>query len=280
MPGDNTFRVVVYSKPRYHPLTIAASVSGETMVDMKAASKGLISESNFHPPIRKIKVIFSDLITVDKAHTEYQNLPDYVCLKLKRTPGEVRNARNTLWKKVNDEETRENSQFARSFELRLPTGLDQQRAINLLTSFSREVLAEAGMIVDCSIHESIGRSTPRRMAYILATMRKCHRKEFGNKARKWNLTPTMTEWRKQWFSRLRTEINEQLLSDTQFATAETFNWLLVADRFAPRTPPKEPTGTPLTDGEDPFFITDTAVPNLDEITPVPPSPAPARRPRL
>ena len=233
MSASHPYKVKVLSKREMHPLSAAAAISGEVMMDISSAASGLAHKSSYAPPVRNSEVVYSNLITVDRDHPAWEDLLEDVQFKKKVTPGEIRNARNVLWLKVGWSEKRVDSQFGRLFSMTLPPALSLERGRNALVAFAKDILANEGMIVDVAIHESAhSDESAKRQAFALATMRPCRRGEFTNKDRDWNQKAKLVEWRAKWFSILRAEVLAQIKEEPENEPKfqECLAW---ANRYAP-----------------------------------------------
>lgn len=203
------FTISILSKRDLHPLQAAANLSGERMLDMA-------NMSEHAAPKRSAMVVYSDLLVPDKESALGKHLPDY--LKLRngaRDAKVVRNAKNTLWVRVDWMEKRDDAQFARLFTLALPSSLDLQLAQKALRDFSQQELIQRGMVVDLAIHETRREGVAhKRNAYAMATTRPFHNGDFQNKDRSWNDRSLLTVWRKSWFDILQNAlISDQKLSE-------------------------------------------------------------------
>lgn len=103
--------------------------------------------------------------------------------------------RQTLWDKVEEAETRINSQVAREVEVAIPVELNNNQAINLVTEFVKQQFVTCGMVADLNIH----RDNPENPhAHILLTTRNISENGFTVKERSWNNKAKICEWRSAW----------------------------------------------------------------------------------
>ena len=148
----------------------------------------------------------------------YAELPGY--LKLRKNKRDlIPNVRSVLWQNVYTREIRDDAQFARVFELLIPSFFSIEEAIYGVSLFS-EQLAKEGMIVDAAIHsaekysptnsllklsepEGGGGSVDRDSsldyrALLMCTMRDYKNGMFLKKNREWNTVYKIENWRKNW----------------------------------------------------------------------------------
>lgn len=95
--------------------------------------------------------------------------------------------RAELWNRVEEGETRKDSQLARTYELALPRELPRDDRRDLVKSFIHDQCVSAGMIADIAIHENVasdGEAQPH--AHVMLTMRHLGPDGFEGKAREWN----------------------------------------------------------------------------------------------
>ena len=83
--------------------------------------------------------------------------------------------RETLWNKVEECETRKDSQLARSLIIGMPHELNHQERVDLLCGFVQENFVSQGMIADIALHKpDVEKSADERHhhAHVLLTLRK------------------------------------------------------------------------------------------------------------
>ncbi len=232
MKKTHPFVVSILSKRDAHPLQAAASVSGESMLDLSSIDMTQrTDQTEMSPPKRLAKVVFSDLLTVEREDPRWKDLPSFMQIRRGARMEVVRNARNTLWMRVGWSEKRDDAQFARLFQMDLPTSIPLEQCQKALRSFAQERLANLGMIVDIAIHEvSRDGNVSRRTAYAMATTREFRDGAFGNKDRSWNQRSMLLSWRKQWFDAL-SAVLEDIAPDAP-ETASLTAWKGLCDRYA------------------------------------------------
>lgn len=103
--------------------------------------------------------------------------------------------RSRLWNAVELAENRKDAQVAREFEVSIPRELSPAQARQLVRSFVQEQFVSLGMIADIC-HHNEGGDNPH--AHILLTMREIGPDGFGKKAREWNRTELLEQWRAEW----------------------------------------------------------------------------------
>ena len=107
--------------------------------------------------------------------------------------------RAQLWNAVEAVERRKDAQLAREVQLSLPHELTDAQRHDLVRGFVQEQFVGKGMIADLAIHAP-SREGDRRNhhAHVMLTMRELAGDGFGNKAREWNATDQLEQWREQW----------------------------------------------------------------------------------
>ncbi len=110
--------------------------------------------------------------------------------------------RQTLWNKVEECETRKDSQLARSLIIGMPHELNHQERVDLLRGFVQENFVSQGMIADIALHKpDLEKSADERHhhAHVLLTLRKVGKDGFyRTKTREWNSHQNAVQWRKSW----------------------------------------------------------------------------------
>jgi hypothetical protein len=224
MTKQYLFRMEVFSKKDKNPLESIAYYSGEKQFDLKNAKS--------YETTTDEKVIWNKIVIPDRTtQTEkFNNLPDYLRFRTQKTDI-ISNARNILWKDVNNREIRPDSQFARLFEFAIPYFLTNEESTKLITSFAN-VLVHEGMIVDSSLHshnlkkpllsifermKMIQNPKPDYLeslekpqdytAFLMCTLRDYEEGRFVNKNREWNDKLKLKEWRKIWLEMLCETMN-------------------------------------------------------------------------
>lgn len=237
------FRVDILSKKDKHPLESIAYYCGEKQVD--------IINSKTYETTTEDKVVWSKILAPEKKSEPelFANLPDYLKFRSQKADL-ISNARNILWKSVNNREIRPDSQFARLFELSIPHFLNEEDSVKLLSSFAKKLVAE-GMIVDCALHNYNKQApilsilekiklinTPKQekthqdyTGFLMCTLRDYNGGVFVNKNRVWNKGEKLFSWRASWFVLL-----EEAILNSNASDQEKTNWL---EKFKIYTPYKE-----------------------------------------
>ena len=107
--------------------------------------------------------------------------------------------RSELWNRVEEAETRKNSQVAREIRVALPAELDHGQRVELVRDFCQRQFVDRGMIADIALH-SPGREGDDRNhhAHILLTTREIGAEGFTTKNRDWNAVEVLEDWREAW----------------------------------------------------------------------------------
>jgi|TARA_R110002033_G_scaffold162859_3_gene199701 hypothetical protein len=115
-----------------------------------------------------------------------------------RAPDWVRD-RSELWNRVEESETRKNSQVAREVRVALPAELTHEARVELVREFVREQFVDRGMVADIALHAP-GRAGDERNhhAHILLTTREIGSEGFTTKNRDWNAVEVLEGWREAW----------------------------------------------------------------------------------
>jgi len=114
-------------------------------------------------------------------------------------PDWVRN-RSELWNRVEESETRKNSQVAREVRVALPAELTHEARVELVREFARaQFVDRRGMVADIALHAP-GRAGDERNhhAHILLTTREIGPEGFTTKNRDWNKVELLEGWREAW----------------------------------------------------------------------------------
>jgi hypothetical protein len=230
MKISKPFTLRILNTRELHPLQAASNQSGDRLVEMD-------SQTTYEAPKRASKVIANGLILPEKDSPLYENLPESLKIKKNATPAQIRNARNALWLSVSWNETRNNAQFAREFELPLPPDVDLSLTQNAVESFAADALVSQGMIADMAIHETYVKDiatganlVSSRTAYLLCTTRPFINEKFANKTREWNSFETLRNWRQDWFDALKSILPEASEDNSQATT----DLIRFAARFSSR----------------------------------------------
>jgi ATP-dependent exoDNAse (exonuclease V) alpha subunit len=107
--------------------------------------------------------------------------------------------RSELWNRVEESETRKNSQVAREVRVALPAELTHAQRVELVRDFAQEQFVDRGMIADIALHAP-GRDGDDRNhhAHILLTTREIGPEGFTSKNRDWNKVEVLEGWREAW----------------------------------------------------------------------------------
>ena len=107
--------------------------------------------------------------------------------------------RSELWNRVEESETRKNSQVAREVRVALPAELTHAQRVDLVRDFAQEQFVGRGMIADIALHAP-GRDGDDRNhhAHILLTTREIGPEGFTTKNRDWNKVEVLEGWREAW----------------------------------------------------------------------------------
>ena len=107
--------------------------------------------------------------------------------------------RSELWNRVEESETRKNSQVAREVRVALPADLTHAQRVDLVRDFAQEQFVGRGMIADIALHAP-GRDGDDRNhhAHILLTTREIGPEGFTTKNRDWNKVEVLEGWREAW----------------------------------------------------------------------------------
>ena len=107
--------------------------------------------------------------------------------------------RSELWNRVEESETRKNSQVAREVRVALPAELTHDARVALVRDFAQAQFVDRGMVADIALHAP-GRAGDDRNhhAHILLTTREIGPDGFTTKNRDWNKVEVLEGWREAW----------------------------------------------------------------------------------
>jgi len=107
--------------------------------------------------------------------------------------------RSELWNRVEEAETRKNSQVAREIRVALPAELSHAQRVALVRDFAQAQFVDRGMVADIALHAP-GREGDERNhhAHILLTTREIDAEGFTTKNRDWNAVEVLEGWREAW----------------------------------------------------------------------------------
>jgi len=107
--------------------------------------------------------------------------------------------RSELWNRVEESETRKNSQVAREVRVALPDELTHAQRVALVRDYAQTQFVDRGMVADIALHAP-GRIGDERNhhAHILLTTREVDAEGFTTKNRDWNKVEVLEGWREAW----------------------------------------------------------------------------------
>ena len=107
--------------------------------------------------------------------------------------------RSELWNRVEESETRKNSQVAREVRVALPDELTHAQRVALVRDYTQAQFVDRGMVADIALHAP-GREGDERNhhAHILLTTREVDTEGFTTKNRDWNKVEVLEGWREAW----------------------------------------------------------------------------------
>ena len=107
--------------------------------------------------------------------------------------------RSELWNRVEESETRKNSQVAREVRVALPDELTHAQRVALVRDYAQAQFVDRGMVADIALHAP-GREGDDRNhhAHILLTTREIAAEGFTTKNRDWNAVEVLEGWREAW----------------------------------------------------------------------------------
>lgn len=114
--------------------------------------------------------------------------------------------RERLWNEVEKSEKRVDAQLAREVNIALPTELNREEQIKLITEYTKEHYVDKGMIADVCVHD---KEDGNPHAHIMLTMRDIDKDGFGKKNREWNEHSLATEYRKNWAEKVNHELEKR-----------------------------------------------------------------------
>ncbi|UJX45271.1 Ti-type conjugative transfer relaxase TraA [Xanthobacter sp. YC-JY1] len=145
---------------------------------------------------------------LDRDH-DFSNKPGVVHSEVmlpENAPEEWRD-REKLWNDVEAFEKRKDAQLAREVEFAIPREMTERQGIELARDFVQSEFVDQGMIADLNVHSDMGADgMPKPHAHVMLTMRSVDENGFGPKARDWNRTELVEQWRERWAE----HVNERL----------------------------------------------------------------------
>ncbi len=116
--------------------------------------------------------------------------------------------RERLWNDVEAFEKRKDAQLCREVEFAIPREMTERQGVELARDFVAREFVDRGMIADLNVHWDIGADgQPKPHAHVMLTMRSVDTDGFGPKARDWNRTELVEQWRERWAD----HVNERLV---------------------------------------------------------------------
>ena len=107
--------------------------------------------------------------------------------------------RSELWNRVEESETRKNSQVAREVRVALPDELSHDERVELVRGFCQSAFVDRGMVADIAIHAPGKEGDERNHhAHIMMTTREIDAEGFTTKNRDWNGKDVLEGWRSSW----------------------------------------------------------------------------------
>ncbi|MEW6396815.1 MAG: Ti-type conjugative transfer relaxase TraA [Pseudomonadota bacterium] len=115
--------------------------------------------------------------------------------------------RERLWNDVEAFEKRKDAQLSREIEFAIPREMTQAQGVELARDFVQAEFVDRGMIADLNLHWDMAEDgQPKPHAHVMLTMRSVDENGFGPKARDWNRTELVEQWRERWAD----HVNERL----------------------------------------------------------------------
>lgn len=236
------FVISILSNKEMLPLQAAANYGGESMIDTVNFAKDPSAPKEYTPSRSNSEVVFSDIIVPEKDDPQHKELPLFMQIRRNTRKEMIRNVRNRLWFNIAMKERREDSQYARLFQMTMPEFLPLEAKSEALDRFARTVLASEGMVADISIHQ-IEREDgkTKTSAFVMATTRPYVKGALGNKNREWNQINSLIKWRKSWFSILEGAIDANPPAEEDERSAKM--WQALIDRFTKERRVADPSET-------------------------------------
>jgi Ti-type conjugative transfer relaxase TraA len=103
--------------------------------------------------------------------------------------------RESLWNGVEAAEKRKDAQLARELEIALPIELTHEQSVELLRDYLKTHFVAKGMVADFAVHRD---NPDNPHAHVMLTTRAVKGQGFGPKARAWNASAQLLEWRAAW----------------------------------------------------------------------------------
>jgi Ti-type conjugative transfer relaxase TraA len=137
---------------------------------------------------------------LDRDH-DFSNKPGVVHseVMLPENAPEEWHDRERLWNDVEAFEKRKDAQLCREVEFAIPREMTQAQGVELARDFVQAEFVDQGMIADLNVHWDMAEDgTPKPHAHVMLTMRSVDENGFGPKARDWNRTELVEQWRERW----------------------------------------------------------------------------------
>jgi len=117
--------------------------------------------------------------------------------------------REQLWNAVEASEKRKDAQLSREVEFAIPRELNREEGIRLARDFVEREFVDRGMIADLNVHWDVGADgLAKPHAHVMLTMREVDGDGFGAKARDWNRTEMVEQWRERWANHVNQRLAE------------------------------------------------------------------------
>jgi Ti-type conjugative transfer relaxase TraA len=119
--------------------------------------------------------------------------------------------RETLWNEVEAGEKRKDAQLAREVEFAIPREMSQAQGVALARDFVQHEFVDRGMVADLNVHWDVAPDgSPKPHAHVMLSMREVDVEQsgFGKKARDWNSTELLTDWREGWANHVNRRMAE------------------------------------------------------------------------
>jgi len=105
--------------------------------------------------------------------------------------------RETLWNRVEESETRKNSQLSRECLILLPRETTHEENKEAVFEYCQKEFVDKGMVADINFHNPTKKENPH--AHVMLTTREVDEQgNFTNKNRDWNSKEQMLRWNKAW----------------------------------------------------------------------------------
>ncbi|MBB1525563.1 MobA/MobL family protein [Pectobacterium carotovorum subsp. carotovorum] len=110
-------------------------------------------------------------------------------------PAHIIESSTTLWNEVERVERQKDGQTARYFDVAIPTEINNEDKIKLVTEYCQKNFVDKGMIADIAFHDLDGQNPH---AHVMLTLKPITADGFGKKERSWNDKKNVILWRESW----------------------------------------------------------------------------------